>query len=484
MLCADMVQVDAERQQRLIYLRNKANDLRTTERQLCLQLAQVRESLSCVCLEEAEITNLSTPVSSLPNEILGEIFRYMKDSYNDDNIPDIVVVSHVTRHWRNVALSNPSLWDTIRLDASDPSMDLPIAFLTRSKPCTLDITLGFPDDAPMSSLRMLSVLIPHFGHIRRLVIQSGDNEHIVEQIVKSLVKFHVPSLERLEISLELGDSQDSALWRERSLIFSSGAPLLSSVALDGISLQCCQPPLAAITHLSLDSDGDATILMPYDYFCDALSACSSLISLELQGRLFAFTLNNTAIRIEIPSLVCFAVGYPIHYRQDHYIRSIFETISAPALQTLNLNYMHRQTLQVAVDFIQSRQLYPMLEHLRLEEPAVECITADFIRATASVTHLTLIYVGGIPRKMAALAPLLRHKHPPATPADALWPRLHTLSVYVFDEVFLRDLITTRIAVGAPLLTLRIESGTYDTLRPDQIAWCQARLKVESVDFDL
>jgi hypothetical protein len=331
---------------------------------------------------------------------------------------------------------------------------------------------------------MVSELIPHFGHIRRLVIESGDNEHVVQQLVESLMDFHAASLEHLEISLELGNSQDSTIWRERAHIFSSCAPLLSSVALKGISLQCCQPPLGAITHLSLDSGGDGTMLMPYDYFCDALGACSSLIWLELRGRLFAFTSSNTAIRIEIPSLICFAVGYPIHYRQDHYIRSIFETISAPALQTLSLNYMHRQTLQVAVDFVQSHQLYPMLEHLRLEEPAVECITVDFIRATGSVTHLTLIYVGGIPRKMAALAPLLRHKHPPATPADALWPRLHTLTVFVFDEVFLRDLITTRIAIGTPLVTLRIESSEYEALRPDQIEWCRARVKVESVDFDL
>jgi hypothetical protein len=222
--------------------------------------------------------------------------------------------------------------------------------------------------------------------------------------------------------------------------------------------------------------------MPYDYFCAALSACSSLISLELRGRLFTFTSSNAAIRVEVPHLICFAVGYPIYYRQDHYIRSIFETISAPGLRTLSLNYMHRQTLQVAVDFIQRRQLYPILEHLRLEEPAVECITADFIRATVGVTHLTLIYVGGIPRKMAALAPLLLQKHFPATSADVLWPRLHTLTIYVFDEVFIRDLISTRIAIGAPLITLRIESGTYDALRADQIEWCRARVKVQSVDF--
>jgi len=362
-------------------------------------------------------------------------------------------------------------------------MDLPIAFLTRSKPCTLDITLTVPVVAPMSSLKMVSVLIPHFGHIRRLAIESDDNEHVVQRLVESLLDFHAPSLKHLEISLELGNSQDSALWGERTCIFTSGAPLLSSVELKGISLRCCKPPLGAVTNLSLDSDGDGTMLMPYDYFCNALSACSSLTRLELRGRLFVFRSSDTARHIEIPSLVSFAVGYPIHYRQDHYIRSIFETISAPALRILSLNYMHRLTLQVAVDFVHNHQLYPMLQHLRLEEPAVECITADFIRATASVTQLTLIYVGGIPRKMAPLAPLLRHKHHPAAQSDILWPRLHTLTIYVFDELFIRDLITTRIIIGAPLVTLRIESSTYDALRFHQIEWCRARVKVESVAFE-
>jgi hypothetical protein len=478
-----MVQIDAERQERLVYLRHKACELRTTERQLCLQLSELRESLGCVCSEEAEIINMSAPVSRLPNEILGAIFGYMKGSYGANDIPDVVVVSHVTRHWRSVALGSPSLWDTIRMNAANHSLGLPIAFLTRSKSCTLDITLEVPEDAPMSGLQMIPILIPHFGHIRHLAIESDDNEHVVQRLVQSLLDFHAASLERLEISLELGNSQDSFLWGDRTRIFASGAPSLSSVVLKGISLRCCSPPLAAVTYLSLDSDGDGTMLMSYNYFCNALSACRSLTWLELRGRLFAFGSSDTARHIEIPSLISFAIGYPIRYRQDHYIRSTFKTISAPALRTLSLNYMHRLTLQVVVDFIQSHTLYPMLQHLRLEDPAVECMTANSIRATASVTHVTLIYVGGIPRKMAALAPLLGHKEQPVSQTDILWPRLHTLTVCVFDEVFIRDMITTRIAIGVPLVTLRIESSTYDTLPSEQIEWCRARVRVESVDFE-
>jgi hypothetical protein len=481
--CTDMVQIEIERQERLAYLRNKAHDLRITETQLCLQLSELRESLRRVSSEEAEITNLSAPISRIPNEILTEIFGHMKGSYGANDIPHVMVVSHVTRHWRNVALGSPSLWDTIRMSTANDSLDLPIAFLTRSKPCTLNITLEIPEDAPMSGLQLIPILIPHFDHIRHLVIECGDNELVVQRLVESFLDFQAPSLEHFEISLDLGNSQDSLLWNGRTRIFTGGTPILSSVVLKGISLRCCSPPLSTVTHLTLDSEGDGTMLMSYDYFCNALNACHSLTWLELRGRLFAFGSSDAARQINLPSLVSFAIGYPIRYRQDHYVRSTFETISAPALQTLSLNYMHRLTLQVVVHFIQSRALYPMLQHLRLEEPAVECMTVNSIRAMASVTHVTLMYVGGIPRKMAALAPLLDRKYQSVSQADILWPRLHTLTICGFDDVFIRDLITTRIVIGAPLVTLRIESGTYDTLLPCQIEWCRSRVKLESVAFE-
>jgi len=111
------------------------------------------------------------------------------------------------------------------------------------------------------------------------------------------------------------------------------------------------------------------------------------------------------------------------------------------------------------------------------------MTTNFIRATASITHLTLMYFGGIPRKMVALTPLLNHEHQPVSLKDVLWPRLQILTVCAFDKVFIRDLIATRIAIGAPLVTLRIESSAYDALPSDQIEWCRARVKVESVAFE-
>jgi hypothetical protein len=476
-----MVQVDAERQQRLVYLRSKVADLRNTERQLSSQLSEVRQSLKIVLSEEAEISNLSAPVACLPNEILGDIFRCLKGSCGVHGIPCVVVVSHVTRHWRHVALSNPSLWDTIYMNTAHTSLDLPITFLTRSKPCKLDVMLTVPEDAVMSGLHMIPILFPHICHIRRLTIQSNENEHIVQQLIESLIDFQVPSLEHLEIDMRLENNQDAFLWRDPKCIFTGCAPLLSSIVLNGIGLQCCTPPLGGITRLLLDSDGDGALLMTYDYFCNTISACRCLTWLELRGRLHAFGQDESARRIEIPSLVYFAIGYPIHYRRDIYIRRTIETISAPGLRTLSLNAMYRQTLQMVFNFIQSHMLYPMLQHLRLEEAT--CITTDFIRATPSITHLTLMHLAPIPRKMAPLRHLLDYEHQSVSQTDILWPRLQSLTVCVFEEALIRDLITTRTAVGAPLVTLRIESDSYDALEPHHLEWCRERVNVQSVNFE-
>ena len=101
--------------------------------------------------------------------------------------------------------------------------------------------------------------------------------------------FYAPSLEHLKIDQELVDSQDLSLqvWHLVTHIFTSGTPLLSSIVLKGIRLQCCNAPLDAVTLLLLDSNDDGTMLMPYDYFCNALNACSSLTWLELRGWLFS-----------------------------------------------------------------------------------------------------------------------------------------------------------------------------------------------------
>src|ERR1700691_4193489 len=59
------------------------------------------------------------PILNIPTEILIEIFKevrsiHEKDSQSQESpLPAAVLLSHVTRHWREISLGTPSMWTTI-----------------------------------------------------------------------------------------------------------------------------------------------------------------------------------------------------------------------------------------------------------------------------------------------------------------------------------------------------------------------------------
>ncbi|KAG1886967.1 hypothetical protein F4604DRAFT_1950945 [Suillus subluteus] len=74
-------------------------------------LAAITESMRILRFRR----NGLAPISGLPNEILTVIFEYLEeeerlDGYDGRDIPACVAVTHVCRHWRNVALECPTLW--------------------------------------------------------------------------------------------------------------------------------------------------------------------------------------------------------------------------------------------------------------------------------------------------------------------------------------------------------------------------------------
>src|SRR4051812_11182813 len=86
------------------------------------------------------------PISSLPSELLSLIFQIANDSTSSRDIlvPRIpVIVSLVSRLWRDVAINNPILWS--RLTISTPWNPGAIeAILARSKECPLDLQIIVP----------------------------------------------------------------------------------------------------------------------------------------------------------------------------------------------------------------------------------------------------------------------------------------------------------------------------------------------------
>ncbi|KII92530.1 hypothetical protein PLICRDRAFT_102822, partial [Plicaturopsis crispa FD-325 SS-3] len=95
-------------------LKNRAKQLEATERDLLQQLRQVQYTLAHVRSRVSSLLNRGAPVSRLPTEVLAKIFWHGDPAYKTQGpLPAQVIVSHVSRHWRQVAIDTPMLWTRI-----------------------------------------------------------------------------------------------------------------------------------------------------------------------------------------------------------------------------------------------------------------------------------------------------------------------------------------------------------------------------------
>ncbi|KAG1907843.1 uncharacterized protein F5891DRAFT_1180865 [Suillus fuscotomentosus] len=88
--------------------------------------------------------NRFSPISSIPPEILGAIFvhhaQQMRSLYSPDTPAFLswLIVGHICRHWREVALGTPELWATPFLNSSQATEEM----LLRSKMAPLNLRTG------------------------------------------------------------------------------------------------------------------------------------------------------------------------------------------------------------------------------------------------------------------------------------------------------------------------------------------------------
>ncbi|TFK61340.1 hypothetical protein BDN72DRAFT_849773 [Pluteus cervinus] len=105
--------------------------------------------LECFAKIDAELLRLHnlrnslTPISTIPNELLSQTFLYTHHADADVNFAEghsRLAISGVSRHWRSVALSCPTLWGLISYQ--DPwSMEYAQACFERSKDLDLSLSL-------------------------------------------------------------------------------------------------------------------------------------------------------------------------------------------------------------------------------------------------------------------------------------------------------------------------------------------------------
>ncbi|KAF7984977.1 hypothetical protein HWV62_9936 [Athelia sp. TMB] len=117
------------------------------------RLLQKRDALQ---VYSDELKALTSPIRTIPPEILIEISYYLKGDYRDEAPARAragsLLPTHVCQQWRQIALSTPSLWNNIYINGSSVSRSIPSSevkciktWLARSKNSPLSINLRWND---------------------------------------------------------------------------------------------------------------------------------------------------------------------------------------------------------------------------------------------------------------------------------------------------------------------------------------------------
>lgn len=179
--------------------------------------------------------HLPVDIESLPDEILGTIFRAAVP-YPDLRTPlspiplGQIALSHVSQHWRAVVLDDPFLWNSILFSTRRRyNVELCQLFLERSQQAPLDIQAKVSQALEEQSFT--SLFLPHIHRWGNVILMCESSE-----LVTCLSSWSaVPLLETLELRITGSPSDHESV---NIPFLQGGAPRLrqlkcSSLRLDG-----------------------------------------------------------------------------------------------------------------------------------------------------------------------------------------------------------------------------------------------------------
>ncbi|KAI0771114.1 hypothetical protein BD413DRAFT_62291 [Trametes elegans] len=241
-----------------------------------------------------------SPIHSLPVELLTSIFQL---GVNSDPIPDEqvrgqptfeVLVSHVCRHWRQIALHSPHLWTTVHF-RTRAHMTRGEVYLSRNASLPIDIyvdtcseddyqlrkDLLFRDDF----LPIFEILIHHIKRWRELHLIVADLEcksHARTVLSKCGT---APKLETLQLWHVQNWRTSERLYNHIGpppvVVFGGELPCLKHIILQGVNLPWSRSPfLRNLTSVDFALHSD-NVRMPFELWRDMLDASPALTRLSL-----------------------------------------------------------------------------------------------------------------------------------------------------------------------------------------------------------
>lgn len=237
-----------------------------------------RRRLDAAILQLVRQRNRLAPISCLPPELLACIFSWVTMPYRLENL---LLITSICRHWRHVALADPTLWSVLEFNELDMALD----FLERSRGSKLETSLvcGLAAENGLSIPFILKLLFSSMQRTKALKISCS--QQIVEQHTQLFRSFRAPHLHQLHFHGEEGTV------RIPHDLFNFYHPNLLHVSLWSASIPWDSPLLHSLHSLDLSRISE-TAQPSLSELLFILSACPRLERLSLNKAGPRFTLGE------------------------------------------------------------------------------------------------------------------------------------------------------------------------------------------------
>jgi hypothetical protein len=315
---------------------------------------------------------------------------------------------------------------------------------------------------------IMNLLISHIDRWSSLHVK-GHYEQSTYLVLSCLDNLRAPVLRELTVDFESEEGVQSMEETSFPLdILQGGAPSLACIRLD--MLMYCWPPLSALSTCTIQGSHRSVTCMR---FIQLLASSRTLTKLRVYGNGqgdWRFH-NPSRIRLETLKSLRFV-------RSSHLTSSLLLAISAPLLETLVLEEVDNDDLEVLFSSPQrSLVKFPALRTLSFS--GIWLDDNSFVhlsRLFPTITHLKVegAYADDF-QSLARLigAPMWPYRTGPLDPsdggrvtADVIWPELHTIVVWGLEMdsntqgdaigSVLCDMLAARRALGRPIERLVLD----------------------------
>ncbi|KAJ6588271.1 hypothetical protein B0H19DRAFT_1247960 [Mycena capillaripes] len=369
-------------------------------------------------------------IYSLPNELLEAIAV----AGQEGRVPDFQgafksewTLSHISRHFREVIVGTPALWTLIETKLADKgSVEILKLYLARSGGHYICAALRGPSRADIHDVRVMDVrvmeerlglIVPHIHRILRLSVVFT-TQRWGRQLLSPFRDIAAPNLQHLEIA-KIGTAESTPVE-----LFSSGAPRLTFLKMDGFFPIPVPPWAASLTHLEFRGRPlvDANLV-------EITALCPSLIHFYLDF-IASYTPNS---RFRIPSLKFLHLSIMNEWFD---LLSLLDLFDAPAVTDIRIDGTHGKQI---CQFFNS----PAFPHASFPALTTFSFSNNWCAHTTEVTRVS---------------PPLR-----------LFPALSSL--ILIKQCFMRNLVDDLLSQPWPLL----ETVTLYPMESDVEEVCEALL---------